>query len=49
MASPAPAAIETRLFINNEFIPAVSGKTFDTVRLSRARRRASAFALRLPR
>lgn len=34
MASPAPAAIETRLFINNEFIPAVSGKTFDTVRLA---------------
>jgi hypothetical protein len=23
--------IETRLFINNEFVPSVSGKTFDTV------------------
>jgi acyl-CoA reductase-like NAD-dependent aldehyde dehydrogenase len=22
---------ETRLFINNEFVPSVSGKTFDTV------------------
>ena len=30
-SSSAPAAIETRLFINNEFVPSVSGKTFPTV------------------
>jgi aldehyde dehydrogenase (NAD+) len=23
--------LETRLFINNEFVPSISGKTFDTV------------------
>ena len=31
MSAAAGRPIETRLFINNEFVPSVSGKTFDTV------------------
>ena len=38
MAASAPKAIETRLFINNEFVAAASGKTFDTVRIAASAR-----------
>jgi aldehyde dehydrogenase (NAD+) len=31
MASPKPKVIYTKLFINNEFVDAVSGKTFATI------------------
>ncbi|CEJ94784.1 Putative Aldehyde dehydrogenase [[Torrubiella] hemipterigena] len=31
LPKPSPKAIESRLFINNEFIPSVSGKRFDVI------------------
>ena len=39
MARADAADIETRLFINGEFVNAIGGKTFDTVDVSRKRKK----------